>query len=81
MSFITIPDTTSMPYLVNIDIIKYVKPVQSTREDGTVFETMEINFTDGSTLSTSLPRFHLVDILMKKDKEQKTVRTVDELVV
>jgi len=81
MSFITIPDTTSMPYLVNIDTIQYVKPVQSTREDGTVFETMEIKFLDGSVISTSLPRFHLVDILMKKDKEQKTVRTVDELSV
>lgn len=69
-SFVTIPDPTNIPIMVNIEHIESV----------TILETgeLQLNMVSGNNHLTLIPRDVLVTMLMKKEEQPKVVTTHQE---
>ena len=61
MSFVTIPNDINAPIMVNVDQITHIEPMENS---------INIIFSNGSVVTTKMPREILVDMLMKKEKQE-----------
>ena len=61
MSFVTIPNDINAPIMVNVDHITHIEPMENS---------INIIFSNGSIVTTAMRREILVDMLMKKEKQE-----------
>jgi len=61
MSFVTIPNDINAPIMVNVDQITHIEPMENS---------INIIFSNGSIVTTAMRREILVDMLMKKEKQE-----------
>ena len=61
MSFVTIPNDINAPIMVNVDHITHIEPMKNS---------INIIFSNGSIVTTAMRREILVDMLMKKEKQE-----------
>jgi hypothetical protein len=64
MSFITIPDSSMLPVMIQPSTIEHIQH----QEDGSTMLT----FISGSYIVTTMPREALVELLMRKEKEERS---------
>jgi hypothetical protein len=69
MAFVTVPDTTNSPVMINTDMVACVTV------DGV---TITLHMSNGSYIETTVPRQILVDMLTKVGREPVPVQTSTE---
>ena len=69
MSFLTIPDYKNEPVMINVNHISIIRSAE-TMVDEIMLPVLNITFSNGKYVYTSMPREILVDLIMRKEKQE-----------